>query len=119
MIQLLWGKLMGRPRILKLKDGSEIHLKNVSPETYEKVKAAALGEGTESTGPEETKTETSKVLAHTAISTYKDKDGWHFVQIKYDPVSNNAEISANDVVGAEKVFSEDKFKIFAVDHDFV
>ena len=119
-----WREVMGRPRLIRTKDGGEISCKNLSAELFEKLKNAmdAPAVSLANIAPPTVDTTFDDPVVTdmplTAIGTYKSKDGWHVVQVKYG-IGGSAEIGADQKVGADKVYAIERFKILASDLDLI
>jgi hypothetical protein len=123
----MWGllDLMGRPRIVRPKDGGEISLNGVTEETFALVQAALLAEKpvaaeAKADAPkQDAKPVDAATLTKSAVGTYKAPTGWHVVEVKYNSTTGEAKVHTDEVVGNEKIYAIERFKILAVEHDLV
>lgn len=129
---------MGRPRILKTKEGGQVVLKNIDASLTEKLEALING-STESSLPPGTivgagpaffdysiPSATSDFddvedcnLTCVAVGTYKGKDGWYVTEVGYNPETGEAKLISNVRVGDMKAYAIDSFKKKAVTNNLV
>ncbi len=111
---------VARPRTIDY-EGGTISLSGYSKEIADSIEDRLLG-GNAAQASTSTGTETKValgVLTHDAVGNYFDKNGWHVVNVRFSPISREAQVSEVLDVGPEKAEAIEKFKIMAVEKNIV
>lgn len=107
IVEKLEGTYIGRPKVVKLKDGGEVIIKGVSAE--ESTRLAELVSGRLETArrfdpPPDT-------FSQTALGVYEDAGTWYTVEVGYEPTTLNAKVLLIEKAGIYRAEASNKFKV--------
>lgn len=106
---------MARQRVIRYDINQYITLKNFSEEEADLIKKKIFGEAT----PDKVEEEAAKELPNIALGTFKDGNYWKIAIIKFDPKTGEAIIEKTDIVGEQKFYATERFKLLAIENNFV
>jgi hypothetical protein len=105
----LEGDTLARPRIIRFKNGGEVIMKNISPDEADRLTLLIEGKELKQV---EVKSEWSAPPEYKirAMGTYERVDGWHVIELGFDPITGDTMVVASHLAGRTKGEAIGKFK---------
>ena len=69
--------------------------------------------------PSVAEVEDTSVLTHTSLGICQLEKGWAVSVVKYNPLSGLAQVEAVNVIGPDRYYAEDEFKIQADKYNLI